>query len=93
MKEQMEPRPVTANWPPITADTVFDYGFSVWPDETSPRMRTSRAVFDLFGNLNARSLMQFTERAFNDFREDLAKVGLTVREIERAPHMEPVGVT
>jgi hypothetical protein len=31
-------------------------------------------------------------RAFNDFREDLAKVGLTLREIERVPYSQPVTV-
>lgn len=92
MNDQMKPHPATAGWPAVTADTVYDYGFSVWPDETSPRMRASRAVFDLFRHIMTRSVMPFTEREFNDFREEISKVGLTLREIERVPHLEPVGV-
>jgi len=81
-----------SGWPPIAPDTVFDYGFCVWPDETSPRMRANKAVFDLFRHMQMRQVMEFTERQFNDFREEISKVGLTLREIERVPHLEPVGV-
>lgn len=81
-----------ANWPTSGPDTVYDYGFSVWPDETSPRMRENVAVRALFHHMSMRQVMEFTERQFNDFREELVKVGLTLREIERAPHLEPVGV-
>ena len=69
------------------SDATFDYSFSVWPDEESPRW--NRAAFDLFRMLTARVVMEFTERAFNDFREELAKVGLALREIERTPHHSP----
>lgn len=79
-------------WPAVAPDTVYDYSFSVWPDENSPRMRPNNAVFDLFRHMFARNVMQFTEREFNDFRDELAKVGLTLREIERAPHLDPIGV-
>jgi hypothetical protein len=79
-----------ANWPPVSPDTLYDYCFAVWPDETSPRW--NRAAFDLFRMLGTRVVLEFTERGFNDFREDLAKVGLTLREVERAPHLQTVAV-
>lgn len=67
----------------------YDYSFSVWPDETSARLKDCRAIFDLFRMLNGRIVMDFTEREFNDFREELAKVGFTLREIERQPFHTP----
>ena len=36
--------------------------------------------------------MEFTEREFNDFRKELARVNLTLCEIERKPHHIPQGV-
>lgn len=68
---------------------IYDYGFTVWPDETSPRMKDNRSIFDLFRHMAMRQVMEFTELEFNDFREDLSKVGLTLREIERSVHTEP----
>lgn len=68
---------------------VYDYSFSVWPDEESPRMTAAPAVFTLFRVIQPRALMEFTERGFGDFREELARVGLTLREVERVPHHEP----
>lgn len=71
---------------------IYEYTFSVWPDETSPRMRSCRQVFDLFRMMLSRVVMEFTEREFNDFREEISKVGLTLREIERIPHQIPESV-
>jgi hypothetical protein len=68
----------------------YEYSFSTWPDEECSRW--NRATFALFKMLTGRIVMEFTERAFNDFREDLAKVGLTLREIERVPYSQPVTV-
>ncbi len=82
----------TTPWPPTRQDTVYDYGFTVWPDEISPRMRENDSVRTLFHHMSMRQVMEFTERQFNDFREELAKVGLTLREIERVPHLEPMAV-
>jgi hypothetical protein len=87
MNDHIKPRPA-AGWPSVTPGTVFDYCFSVWPDETSGRMVGNGAVFPLFRAIRSRVVMEFTEREFNDFREELAKVGLTLREIERAPHLD-----
>lgn len=70
-------------------DVKYDYTFAVWPDETNPRVRAYTAIFCLFRHMNTRSTMEFTEREFNDFREELFKVGLTLREIERVPHCDP----
>lgn len=81
-----------SSWPACDAETLYEYGFVVWPDETSPRMKACPAVYELFRHIQTRSTMQFTERAFNDFRDRLATVGLTLREIERVPYLEPVGV-
>lgn len=92
MNNQIKRRCDTQEWPPVDQNTVYDYAFTVWPDETSPRMCSNKAVFRLFKFLTSRCVMEFSERDFNDFREELAKVGLTLREIERAPHLEPIGV-
>lgn len=76
---------------PATPDRVYSYSFAVWPDETSPRW--NRAVFDLFRLMCTRvGGWDMTEREFDDFREDLAKCGLTLREIERVPYHLPEGV-
>lgn len=66
---------------------TYDYCFTVWPDETSPRW--NRAAFKLFSALACRVALEFTEQEFNEFREELAKMGLTLREIERTVHHEP----
>ena len=67
-------------------DQVWEYCFAVWPDEESPRW--NRAVYDLWENgLNGFQEMHFTQRAFNDFREDLARCGISLREITRRPHV------
>lgn len=67
---------------------IYEYEFAVWPDETSPRW--NRAVYDVWraGRLHGIIVMEFAEREFNDFREELAKCGLTLREIARRPHVE-----
>ena len=79
-----------ADWPQCGPETVYDYCFSVWPDEESPRW--NRSAFVLFRTLTGRVELTFTERAFNDFREELARAGLALREIERAPHLDPAPV-
>ncbi|MBX9581006.1 MAG: hypothetical protein K2X87_11915 [Gemmataceae bacterium] len=69
----------------------YEYRFNVWPDEESPRWNT--AAYDVFRMLGGRVVaLDFTEREFNDFREDLSRVGLTLREIERVPFHSPEGV-
>lgn len=67
------------------SDVVYEYEFATWPDEQSPRW--NKAVYDLWraGHFNGIIVMEFTERAFNDFREELAKCGLSLREIGRRP--------
>ncbi len=87
-----EPTVKYTPWPACTAETIYDYSFAVRPDPTHPRMRPCRAAFDLFRFLDYRPMMEFTERAFNDFREELAKVGFELLEIERVPHLEMVHV-
>lgn len=70
---------------------TYEYEFAVWPDEQSPRW--TPAVYSLWkaGRLHGIVVMEFTERDFNDFREDLAKCGLSLREIGRRPSV-PVEV-
>ena len=75
------------SWPPTDLDTPFAYSFSVWPEEQHPRW--TRPVFDLFRMMYTRTVEIFTEREFNDFREELAKCGLTLREVERSPYFAP----
>lgn len=79
-----------SDWPPCGPTTVYDYGFCVWPDEECRRW--TKAAFELFRMLNVRVTMEFTERSFSDFREELAKMGLALREVERVPHLEPAPV-
>jgi hypothetical protein len=67
----------------------FVYSFAVWPDE---RKGFDPAVFDLFRMLQGRVEMRFTEEQFNRFRAGLARHGLTLREVERVPYMEPEAV-
>lgn len=66
----------------------WDYSFSFWPEERSPRWNwAGYALFKLLGQ--SRVVMDFTEKDFEEFRESLVKTGLTLREIERVPHFEP----
>ncbi len=51
-------------------------------------LRSLLRVPRLYSMLSRRLVMEFTEREFNDFREELGKVGIALREIERAPHLE-----
>ena len=83
-------RSQVAGWPTCGPDTVYDYAFTVWPDEESHRWNPS--CYELFRMLAGRVVLEFTERQFNDFREGVAKAGLTLREIERQPHLEPATV-
>ncbi len=68
----------------------FEYTFSVWPDET---WRFDQAVFSLFEMLNGRIQKEFTEDEFERFRSALSHNGITLREIERIPHLEPEHVS
>ncbi len=92
MNEMHNQRTEFASWPAVTPSTVFDYGFVAWPDEASPRIVANKAVFNLFQIMMSRVVMEFTERDFNDFREELSKLGITLREIERSPHLNSVAV-
>ena len=73
-------------------EIMYEFTFSVWPDETSPRMRNCPSVFSLFKLMTNRVVMEFTDKGFADFREEIAKVGLTLREIEKIPHHHPISV-
>lgn len=67
----------------------YIYSFSVWPDETKGFSRNTYWLFDF---LKQRVEMDFTEKGFEEFRADLDKDGLTLREIERTPYQEPESV-
>jgi hypothetical protein len=69
----------------MSDEPVWEYCFATWPEETSPRW--NRAAFKLWDSLKGFMEMEFTERQFNDFREDLAKCGISLREITRRPHV------
>ena len=66
--------------------TLYNYSFSVWPDET---WGFEKAIFDLFKMLNGRVEMTFKPEEFERFRSSLSHHGLTVREAERVPFIEP----
>ena len=63
----------------------FDYSFVVWPHERG----WEPSMFELFGLLNARVWMTFTEDKWGVFRSSLERQGITIREAERQPHHEP----
>jgi hypothetical protein len=66
------------------------YTFTVWPDETKG---FAVAMFELFRMLTSRVEMQFSCDEFRQFRANLARHGLTLREVERVPYCEPEPVT
>ena len=66
---------------------LYDYSFCVWPDEESPHWNAES--FLVFGSMRVRIAFAYSEKEFNDFREALSKVGLTLREIERVPFHAP----
>jgi hypothetical protein len=70
----------------ILTETEFIYSFTVWPDET---WNFDPAVFDLFRMLLTRVELKFNHQAFERFRSSLSRHGLTLREIERVPYIEP----
>lgn len=89
--EKMHNNPNT-EWPKENADTVYEYQFQVWPEERHPRFeQVSRSIYPLF-DMFPMIYMNFKEKDFNEFREDLAKVGLSLREITRMPLLLPAGV-
>lgn len=71
---------------------VYEYMFVVMPNNQNPRYKNCKALFQVFRLMSNRLCMEFTESEFNDFRDDLAKVGFELYEIERVPHLnsEPV---
>ncbi len=49
-------------------------------------------MFKLFETLRGRVEMVMTEADFGEFRKDLLQEGLTLREVERVPHVVPESV-
>lgn len=66
---------------------LWDYEFSVWPCEELARWNSS--TYKLFALMASRTEFTFTEKEFADFREDLFKVGLDMREISRKRSRDP----
>ena len=64
----------------------FNYSFVIWPDET---WKFHADVFKAFEALGARVELAFTEPEFEQFRSNLSHHGLTLREVERVPFVEP----
>ena len=83
---------VMENWPATSTDTVYDFSFTAYPDPQHPRMVGNAAVFEFFKVYPHRVVMEFTEAAFGSFREDMAKAGFELHEIEKVPHLHPVNV-
>lgn len=69
---------------------MFSYAFHVWPSET---WGFPPSIFELFRMLDGRVEMTFSPDEFERFRSDLSHHGLTLREVERVPHVEPESVT
>ncbi|MCE9556613.1 MAG: hypothetical protein K8T91_24955 [Planctomycetes bacterium] len=70
----------------MVAATRFNYTFSVWPNET---WGFDPAVFKVFKTLHGRVELCFSPEEFETFRSGLSSHGLTLREIERTPYIEP----
>lgn len=66
--------------------TEYIYSFTVWPDET---WNFDQAIFELFRMLLTRVEWKFDRQGFERFRSSLSRHGLTLREIERVPYMDP----
>jgi hypothetical protein len=62
------------------------YTFTVWPDE---QRNIPGEVFELFRLLGARVEMPMTPQRFSAFRSALARMGLTVEDVERSPYHRP----
>jgi hypothetical protein len=69
---------------------MFEYSFSVWPDETQ---KWDPAVIELFNALKRRVGLVFTPTEFERFRSGLSHHGLTLREVERVPYHDPEPVS
>jgi hypothetical protein len=67
----------------------FVYGFSVWPDET---WTFDQAVYRVFEIMSSRVELDFSESEFERFRSGLSHHGLTLREVERVPYIEPEAI-
>lgn len=71
-------------------ETEYEYSFTVWPDET---LCLNKSIFKLFDILKMQRIgLVFTEKKFQQFRTDISKAGLTMREIERVPYHKPESV-
>lgn len=69
---------------------IYTYSYAAHPDPRSPQW--NRAAFELFRHAIIRTEDQYTEREFNDFREELSKCGIELCEIERWEYHEPENV-
>jgi hypothetical protein len=78
-----------SGWPAVDRETIYCYCFVAWPDESSPRVQNNGAIFELFRLAVTRCEVEMTESQFGDFRDELVKVGITLRSIERKPCLEP----
>lgn len=65
----------------------WEYSFSVWIEEGHPRI--NRSVVQLLSVMNYRIVMKFTPAEFREFRDEISKFGLSLREIERVPFTLP----
>lgn len=68
---------------------TYVYSFCVWPAERRRGRPPSDAFLKIFGAMNMRVELEFTEEEFADFRTDLCSDGFTLREIERVPCQRP----
>lgn len=64
---------------------TFDYTFAVWPHHE----HHDKAMFDLFRLYGFAFGEGWTHRRYCEFREALARNGLTLREVSRVPHVDP----
>ncbi len=69
-----------------TVQQKYKYAFSAWPAE---QWGFHRSVFILFEVMAGRVELEFTEQDFEMFRSGLSHHGVTLREIERVPHVDP----
>lgn len=68
---------------------VYDYTFTLWPDEAKQHCRP---LYDVFRLINTRVELTLTAGEFAAMRDQLEGAGYTLRAVVRVPHHAPEAV-
>lgn len=66
----------------ITHQPLFDYEFTIWPEEHA----AESAVFEVFRDLTPRTSMTMTDELFRQVLRMLSESGLTAMDVEKTVH-------